>query len=95
MCNFTKINQQVPRLVLCFMIFCMVDHAQCQLNDFLGVESWMGPVGTPSFYTLCISSLRLVLGHVKVLWGSKVLRTGDLEVTGTRDASLPELSCHL
>lgn len=87
MCNFTKINQQVPRLVLCFVVLCVMYYARCQLNDSLGVGSWRPLI----LCSLCISSLRLVL----VCGGSKVVRTGDFEDKGTSDASLPESSCHL
>lgn len=43
----------------------MMFHAQCQLTDFLGMV-----LEAPSWYhlilvSLCISSLRLVLAHVK------------------------------
>lgn len=53
MCNFTKINQRIPRLALCFMVFCVM-YAQCQLTDFLGIVL-EAPLGTTQFCSLYAS----------------------------------------
>lgn len=53
------------------MVFCVVCYAQGQVTDFLGI-AWKPLLVAPVLVSLCISSLRLELGHVRMLWRSKV-----------------------